>query len=139
MVDTGEWQAFKDEVVDEVAAKVLHETQDEDSEPTPVLRTVDSSESYIRAIASEVYTNKQRECLTTGPVGQLTTALGELRAEVKAVKGQVDAVQTEIQTAGKLKDLQERAFTRRLTLLVGGSTVAGVLFNIIWTLVHRGH
>lgn len=141
MVDTGEWQAFKDDVVDEVTAKMLHETQDEDSAPTPALRTVDSSE-YIRAIANEVYAGKQRECLTTGPVGQLTHELHELRVEMKAVKEQVDDVQVDLQTTSKVKEAQERNFTRRLTLIVGGFTVAGVfgnLLNIIWTMTHRGH
>lgn len=139
MVDTGEWQALKDEVVDEVAAKVLHETQDKDSEPKPAsLRAVDSSE-YIRAIANEVYVGKQHECLTIGPVGQLTSALQGIRVEVKAVKEQVDDVQNEIQTARAVKETQERAFGRRLTWIVGGSTILGVLFNIFWAIAHRGH
>ncbi len=129
MLDTGEWEALKEEVIEEVmqGAAPLHV-------PEMPKRTNDSSD-FIRAIAGEVYTAKQRECYTVGPVGQLTE-------QMKTVTTHMADVQSDLRTAREVKAVEDRAFNKRLTLIVGGFTVLGVmgnLINIIWTLVNRGH
>lgn len=141
LLNTGEWEALKDEVKEEVLAD-MEQPQPTRPELTSLPRPADSSESYIRAIAADVYTAKQRECFTSGPVGQLTNEVRELRREVKTVTAQVTDVQSDLQTARQVKELQERTLARRLTWLVGGFTMAGVLanvLNILWAIVHRGH
>jgi chromosome segregation ATPase len=152
VLDTGEWDALKEEVKEEVRDEVMEEVNSaresresarEAREPSaaPPLRVADSGE-HLRVIASEMYAAKQKECLTTGPVGQLTRELRDVKQEVSTMTTQITTVQNEIKTASAMKELQERLFAKRLTLVVGGSTMIGVLANvasIIWTLIHRGH
>jgi hypothetical protein len=130
MLDTGEWEALKEEIVEEVmqGAAPTHVPE------IPSKRTSDSND-FIRAIAGEVYTTKQRECYTVGPVGQLTE-------QMKTVTTHMTEVQSDLRTAREVKAVEDRAFNKRLTLIVGGFTVLGVmgnLINIVWTLVNRGH
>ena len=134
-LDTGEWQALKDEVVEEVR-------QETTREPEVISARPSDSADFVRAIAGDVYTTKQRECFTTGPVAQLKADLSAVKREVGTVITQVNDIQSELKTAREVKDLQDRTFNRRLTLIVGGFTMLGVmgnLINIVWTIAHRGH
>lgn len=145
LLDTGEWEALKDEVVQELKDEVQDEKAGRSEYRTPKveipLRPAESSD-VMRAIALEVYDKKREDCITNGPVGQLTRELRELREELKNVTTQVRNVQGDLQTTSRIEETRDRAFVRRLTLWVGGSTIVGVLanlFNILWTLAHRGH
>jgi hypothetical protein len=134
LLDTGEWEALKDQVAEEVLQEV---TQTE----VPGARPGDSAD-FIRAIANDVYTTKQRECVTTGPVAQLTVGLKTVETKVEAVASDVRGVQGELKTAREVKEVQDRAASRRLALIVGSFTAVGVLANLLsvfWAIVHRGH
>lgn len=144
VLDTGEWEAFKDEVVEELsheAVQAREAAQAREAMEAGGARASDSSERF-RAIASDVCAGKQRECATSGPLAQLTTSLRTVKREVATMTEQVSEIQSELKTAREVVGAQDRASNKRLTLFVGGFTVLGVLgnlINIVWTLVHRGH
>jgi hypothetical protein len=137
MLDTGEWEALKEEVVKEISQEAPQAR-----EPDVLSIHANDSGTFIRAIAGEVVEKRQKECFASGPGAQLATGLREVKQEVKAVTEQVGDIRSELRTARELKDSQDRAFNKRLTLIVGSFTALGVmgnLVNIFWTLVHRGH
>jgi len=140
LLDTGEFRALTDEVVeaarDELAEGVRAELRDafrdagQPSWPsTP--RPSDSGEALRKFIQEQVtnaYATMRDECVARGPIATLRK---ELQKDMKELDVTVTKVLNEQATA-RGKELARVQFVGWIIAILSG---AGALFNIIWTLL----
>ena len=160
LLDTGQFEAIKDEVIEAAKDEIVEAAKDELSElrvpvaapprfgtPAPS----DSNES-LRTFVADIYRGLQAECMASGPLSKLAEELRSMQKETnQAISGILHSgpiVKLTEELHGLQKEmgavvngiLQEQAASRgqdlerskRTAWLVAGFTIAGVLFNILW-------